>query len=92
MNKTIYYCDVCEKETEQDSLYKVAMAIHKDLKTPISVYIDTCEDCVKETGFNPNHGNSYNNNLSVEKGHKNWFKWFKKSYKLIRISKINRNS
>lgn len=78
MNKTIYFCDVCEKEVDQWSLYKVAMAIHKEQETPISIYLDTCEECVKETGFNPIRGNSYNNNRSVEQGYKVWFKWFKK--------------
>jgi len=76
--KTIYICDVCEDEMSKVDKHQVAMAVHKDNDTPISVRLDVCENCLRETGFDPNHGNSTNNHDSVKRRPSVWFKWFKK--------------
>lgn len=78
MQKTLYFCDVCHEETKKETMYTVAMAIHKDNDVPISVRLDTCTKCVKQTGFEPDRGRSYNNNLTVERNFNIWSRWFGK--------------
>lgn len=81
MKKTSYFCDVCEKETEKQTMFLVKMAIHTDKEVPVKCSLDVCEECLKETGFVPSHGNSYNNNKRTEQGYSIWLKWFTKAKK-----------
>ncbi|TYR75564.1 hypothetical protein FZC79_10360 [Rossellomorea vietnamensis] len=77
MKKTTYYCDTCEKEVGGEyELYQAGLAIHKGSKNPVTCWLHVCEECIKETGFDPD-GRDSSNSSNMGKSYKNWFKWIK---------------
>ena len=78
MKEIIYTCDVCGKKMNESSPYEVNMSIYKTNEKIVSCWLEVCDECLKETGFEPSHGNSTNNERRTEKGYIIWSKWFKK--------------
>lgn len=78
MQKTLYFCDVCHEEAEKESMYIVALAIHKNNDVQTSVRLETCSNCVQQTGFEPDRSRIHNNNRVVERGYNIWSRWFRK--------------
>ncbi|WP_077621997.1 hypothetical protein [Sediminibacillus massiliensis] len=77
-SKTIHYCDVCDKETQDNNLFHAKMKIEQGAKDFVYCTLDVCEECLEETGFVASHGNSSNNSRRTERGFGIWSKWFKK--------------
>lgn len=80
MEKTIHYCDVCEKETELDELYTIRMAVKEkhDRERITNGSFDVCKECLSETGVLFNQFGSINCNRSMEQSHSVWLRWLKR--------------
>lgn len=78
MNKTLYYCDVCEKETDKENLHEVEMEVTNFEGEYTNGSFDACRECLTDAGVLFNQFGSYNCNRSMEEEHGVWLRWLKK--------------
>ena len=75
MKETKYYCDICEVETNKKDLYTLHLAISKDMRVDKQVDLETCENCIKQTGYTPHRDSGYINHNKTKENYKWWSKW-----------------